>query len=356
MSRFTLAFGASVVLLACGGKTQLGWDDQAGGAGGALSSTHGVGVSSTHGVGVSSTNVVTVGVSSTNVSVGVSTHAVSVGVTSNVSVAVSTGFSVAVSTGSGMPLWTCDPAYFGDGLCDCGCGSVDPDCPTTTSEVCQYCDDPGSCNSAPCPGTIDHDDNAVCFIPEDCENGIDDDGDGAVDCGDPDCVGVGMCPPVPWSCPVFFYGTSDGCDCGCGSVDPDCGTSSVSACVFCNDGGSCNTAPGCPGTINTVNSGICGSSTEVCNNGLDDDADGFVDCDDLDCLGQPGCAPTTWTCIPAWFGEGNPALCDCGCGAHDPDCPDSTTNSCVYCNDEGACSAGQPCPSNLDPNDNSVCL
>lgn len=28
---------------------------------------------------------------------------------------------------------------------------------------------------------------------------------------------------------------------------------------------------------------------EICNNGIDDDGDGFVDCEDLDCSNFPGC-------------------------------------------------------------------
>ena len=28
---------------------------------------------------------------------------------------------------------------------------------------------------------------------------------------------------------------------------------------------------------------------ELCNNGIDDDGDGFIDCDDMDCDGNPDC-------------------------------------------------------------------
>ena len=37
--------------------------------------------------------------------------------------------------------WTCDDDYFGDGLCDCGCGVLDSDCENATVAVCDYCDD-----------------------------------------------------------------------------------------------------------------------------------------------------------------------------------------------------------------------
>jgi hypothetical protein len=29
--------------------------------------------------------------------------------------------------------------------------------------------------------------------------------------------------PLAWSCRAFYYGVADGCDCGCGAIDPDCG-------------------------------------------------------------------------------------------------------------------------------------
>lgn len=33
--------------------------------------------------------------------------------------------------------WTCEPAFYADGTCDCGCGAVDSDCPDGTFVVCQ---------------------------------------------------------------------------------------------------------------------------------------------------------------------------------------------------------------------------
>ncbi len=40
-------------------------------------------------------------------------------------------------------------------------------------------------------------------------------------------------------------------------------------------------------------------SPEDCGNGLDDDCDGAVDCDDSDCAGDPSCAPM---CVPRELG------------------------------------------------------
>jgi hypothetical protein len=59
--------------------------------------------------------------------------------------------------------WTCDPAYFTDGYCDCGCGAFDLDCADATVASCEFCNVPGSCSAAACPGTIDPTDNAGCL-------------------------------------------------------------------------------------------------------------------------------------------------------------------------------------------------
>jgi hypothetical protein len=59
--------------------------------------------------------------------------------------------------------WTCDPTYYADGSCDCGCGAFDDmDCADATVASCAYCADTGSCSSMSCPGTIDPTDNSTC--------------------------------------------------------------------------------------------------------------------------------------------------------------------------------------------------
>jgi hypothetical protein len=58
--------------------------------------------------------------------------------------------------------WTCDPTFYADGNCDCGCGAADVDCADATAASCTFCDDTGSCNTGTCPGTIDPTDNSTC--------------------------------------------------------------------------------------------------------------------------------------------------------------------------------------------------
>ncbi|MBX7080199.1 MAG: hypothetical protein K1X88_13475 [Nannocystaceae bacterium] len=47
-------------------------------------------------------------------------------------------------------------------------------------------------------------------------------------------------PPEGWVCPAQFYGTNDGCDCGCGVTDPDCVDMTADACDFCDPPGCAN--------------------------------------------------------------------------------------------------------------------
>jgi len=135
--------------------------------------------------------------------------------------------------GEGSGQWTCDPGYRGSGDgCDCGCGETDPDCagdgctaPGCAASGCRFCYDAGGA-TVPCaaPRNEHHDpDDAV---------------------------------PDSWQCDVDYYGRGDGCDCGCGAQDPDCGSSGCSQsgcfqadCQHCHEGGApigCGSDDGAP--------------------------------------------------------------------------------------------------------------
>ena len=61
--------------------------------------------------------------------------------------------------------WSCHGNYYGDGFCDCGCGIVDYDCPSSAGSDCEFCDDPNSCTAA-FTGTcadVDPNDNSQCL-------------------------------------------------------------------------------------------------------------------------------------------------------------------------------------------------
>jgi len=95
----------------------------------------------------------------------------------------------------------------------------------------------------------------VGSMVEECANGLDDDGDGLVDCADPECAANTAC--IELACSNGVDDDRDGlADC----ADIDCEHA-----IECNP-------------------------EIACGNGLDDDGDGAIDCDDLDCLGSPSCA------------------------------------------------------------------
>ena len=175
----------------------------------------------------------------------------------------------------GVPAeWTCEPSYYGtlDG-CDCGCGVYDPDCGEAGQELLncaaeQICDASGTCVEG--------------------EGGI----------------------PSVWHCPASYYGTGDGCHCGCGVLDPDCNSSSAVV-HGCTPGDICNDAA------------ECASPTGVT-------------ADDV---------PSDWICPPGYYGTLDG--CDCDCGAYDPDCDrdDQTVYNCGFL---GVCGASGTCAFGLD--------
>ncbi len=123
--------------------------------------------------------------------------------------------------------------------------------------------------------------------------------------------------PVQWSCQSAKYGSGDGCDCGCGALDPDCSSASSTACAYCADSGSC--ASSC--------SAISSTNNATCTN-----------------------VPAGWRCAPALYGSGDG--CDCGCGIKDPDCTSAAASVCQYDGNGGSCIFG--C-SSINTTNNAVC-
>ncbi len=60
-------------------------------------------------------------------------------------------------------------------------------------------------------------------------------------------------PPDGWVCPAQFYGTNDGCDCGCGVLDPDCADMTADSCDFCDPPGCANSCA----EIDPDNNAVC---------------------------------------------------------------------------------------------------
>jgi hypothetical protein len=134
------------------------------------------------------------------------------------------------------------------------------DCATTTEEIC----DDGVDNNG--NGFVDCDDwdcvNDPACVETECGDGVDNDGDGDTDCDDSDCLGTVECPAQTENNDV---------DCDDG-MDND-----GDNLVDCED-------PSCHGHPDVT---ICQETN--CSDGLDNDLDGHTDCDDYDCLAAGLC-------------------------------------------------------------------
>lgn len=153
-------------------------------------------------------------------------------------------------------------------------------------------------------GDIDCDDsdcalNPVCCTPERevCGDMTDNDCDGRVDCGDPDCAAdPACCVPRREFC---RGGVDEDCD-----GDIDCDDSDCAGTRIC-----CEPEPG----------------GEVCGDMRDNDCDGDIDCDDSACDDDPAC------CEPAPTGEACGDMSDNDCDG-DVDCDDSDcAAACTSC-------------------------
>lgn len=143
-----------------------------------------------------------------------------------------------------------------------------------------------------------------------CESGRDEDCDGLVDCGDPDCRQSMTCCPAP-SFESGDRACSDGQDNDCdGQLDcADSGCSGVYACL-CGP----PRPEGHPG------------SPASCVNGNDDDCDRLVDCQEVACAPNPACCmPSGTQELGASCTDGLNNDCDVsGADCADPDCRVST--------------------------------
>ncbi len=128
---------------------------------------------------------------------------------------------------------------------------------------------------------------AVVPPAEICNDGLDNDLDGQVDCADSDCTNDLACTgPVPEVCNDLVDNDFDGkVDC----ADSDCAAAP-----------NCQLPP-----------------AEVCTDGVDNDGDGWVDCADSDCAGISGCGPEglLTTCSDGFDNDGEGAVdcADSGC-------------------------------------------
>jgi hypothetical protein len=171
--------------------------------------------------------------------------------------------------------------------------------------------------------------------------------DGSASCKqDGSCDGAGACrlygsgtTCAPAMCSSGTAVTARTCD-GSGT----CRSGTATSCMgfACNTNGTCRTTCSSPGHCapnHTCTAGNCVPNAEVCNNGVDDDGDGNIDCADSDCnayVCAPD-APTGWsgpvairddlsTNSPACSG---PYLNNSFKGGRQVNCPPHTCGACT---------------------------
>lgn len=179
-----------------------------------------------------------------------------------------------------------------DGLVDC----ADNDCASAAvcTAVCgdrvidpgEECDDGNSIDGDGC--------TAACEMeagPETiCDDRADNDGDGLVDCMDPDCLNVAFClcgngvVEGLEECDDGNNTDGDGCSSSClDENQPMCGNGIIEAGEGCDDGNS-NWCDGCDPSCQ-----LQPATESDCSDSIDEDCDGNIDCADSDCAGAPGC-------------------------------------------------------------------
>lgn len=110
----------------------------------------------------------------------------------------------------------------------------------------------------------------------DCGDGLDDDWDGHVDCADPDCSAALECPE---DCD---NGADDDADGEVDCADSEC--SEFEACIEVCEGGQDEDLDGLVDCEDPDCAAACAPEHELdCSDGLDEDLDGLVDCEDGDC-------------------------------------------------------------------------
>jgi hypothetical protein len=189
--------------------------------------------------------------------------------------------------------WTCQKFEKGECLTneDCLNNKV---CNLIPEEVIGTCE--GACtdndNDGYCEDDCDNNDPTVNpSVNELCEDNIDNDCDGMIDCIDSDCIGgyvsgEGFCCQESQTCGL---GTNCGIDNICKEVkcydninndnDKEPNGVILTDCLDID----CNQKMG------SEEKDLCEFGTELtCNDGFDNDADGITDCVDPDCLGKVG--------------------------------------------------------------------
>ena len=217
------------------------------------------------------------------------------------------------------PAEVCDDGLDNDcdGLLDCGDDSCGTSDLCCTGEIC------GDGVSNDCDDLVDYWDLGECSCTAElCADGLDNDSDGLIDCADTtECPDGSGCNVWGSMCSATM------CVCPTGATEADCTDTVDNDCdgdTDCDDT-DCGGTAACP-------------TTESCSDGVDNDLDGLVDCaDSADCATGASCGPSGLTCDAT-------LACTCPGPATEATCTDGADNDCdgaIDCGDSDC--AGVSC-------------
>jgi hypothetical protein len=231
----------------------------------------------------------------------------------------------------------------GNNYIDCndkGCCSV-VDC---SSDPTSYCGKKGTGGAG---GSTGSGENTVAL----CSDGVDNDGNNYIDCNDKGCCGVVDCSSDPTSyCGKKGAGGAGGASGGSentvalctdgidndGDKFIDCEDKNCCGVVTCDPATYCG-KQGAGGSGAGGSSGGSENTVALCTDGIDNDGDKFIDCEDKNCCGVVTCDPATYCGKQgtggaggaSGSGENTVALCSDGI--------DNDGNKYIDCDDKGCC-------------------
>ncbi|TVQ98711.1 MAG: serine protease [Deltaproteobacteria bacterium] len=176
-----------------------------------------------------------------------------------------------------------------------------------------------------------------------------------------DCVFPDV-PPEGWTCEPALYGRGNACHCNCGVWDPAC-VDPLLPVEGCNENEACLPDATCGPPPDVPPAWSCSPEHFAAGDGICDCACGAPDPDCLNATETRGCPhgsrcapdgicipdsagpPEDWTCEPTDHDNGR--TCNCNCGAPDPDCdnPDLPIEGCEddeICHRDGTCIPADP--------------
>ncbi len=173
-----------------------------------------------------------------------------------------------------------------------GCQSTPLDCNDNNTCTSDSCDPASGCVNTPLPGCTGCQSDAACADTNACTVDTCDVPTGTCHhvVTDPNCHPCNTTADCPNADPC----TDVACNAGVCSYAARAGCVRCTTAGQCDDGNQCTT-DACSGDVCShaaiPGCGPCNPVPEICNDGLDNDCDGLVDCADPDCAGTPACTP-----------------------------------------------------------------